>query len=89
MKCSQCAQQEATVHYAIIKDRETKVRVLCDLCADALSLAETGRPLDMLASKDLALLDQQPALEDQSPVWPWLVLGSLLFIAIAVLLSWA
>ncbi len=51
MKCTHCAKREATVHYTIIEDDKSRVEHLCESCADALSLAETGQPLDKLTAE--------------------------------------
>jgi protein-arginine kinase activator protein McsA len=46
MKCTCCGRIQATVQFTIVKGDQTKVQHLCAKCADDLSIAETGRPLE-------------------------------------------
>ena len=87
MRCEHCAQGDATVHFTIIKDDRTRVEHLCEDCADALCIAESGHPLEKITAKDFAFLGEQERGVEESPIpqWLWAVLVAFLGGGIALL----
>lgn len=87
MRCEHCAQRGATIQFTIIKGDRTRVEHLCEDCADALSIAESGHPLEKITAEDLAFSGERERGGGESPMppWLWIVLVALLGGGIALL----